>query len=511
MAQWILGAALFVGIWADALFHNADGAGLNWPVGMAGAAGAAWLLARRGAVTLAPSGRILAALALFFSALTALRDSPALHALCLLAILVATAAAASAQEGWRATRAGFLEYAASVAKLAGAGFAGPTRRPRAAAPAVEDGGMRDGDRRMAGGVKRWSAAPGVLRGLLLVSPVFILFLSLLMSADPAYRHLVTHLFDWDIQTLIAHLLTISVVGWCAAGVLFRILQKAAPALEPRTSAPLKPLGVPEAATMLAAIDLLFLSFVAVQLRYAFGGAALVKATTGLTYAQYARGGFFELLTVAAIVLPMLLFVHWSMDRSTPSGERPYRWLAAAQVSLLFVMLASAYQRMRLYEQAYGLTELRLYVMAAILWLAAVFAWFCWTVLRGRRERFVGGAAAVAALGLAILEGMNPDALIARANIAHAHAAHRFDGCYAASLGADAVPPLVVALPTLAPADAAVVARRLLAQWTPPAHIDWRSWTIGRAQAWNAVERHTVEMRTLAASAPKDACTEREED
>ena len=54
-------------------------------------------------------------------------------------------------------------------------------------------------------------------------------------------------------------------------------------------------------------------------------------------------------------------------------------------------MGSGLHRMRLYQGAYGLTELRLYTMAFMLWLGVVFGWFAWTVLRGHRERFAWGA------------------------------------------------------------------------------------------------------------------------
>ena len=40
---------------------------------------------------------------------------------------------------------------------------------------------------------------------------------------------------------------------------------------------------------------MFLAFIVVQLRYFFGGAAQVEVVPGLTYADYARRGFFELV------------------------------------------------------------------------------------------------------------------------------------------------------------------------------------------------------------------------
>ena len=58
------------------------------------------------------------------------------------------------------------------------------------------------------------------------------------------------------------------------------------------------------------------------------------------------------------------------------------------------VIASAAYRMRLYQEAYGLTEERLYGSVFIVWLTAVLGWLVFTVLRGRRERFAARADAV---------------------------------------------------------------------------------------------------------------------
>ena len=48
------------------------------------------------------------------------------------------------------------------------------------------------------------------------------------------------------------------------------------------------LGIVEVGTVLGLLGLLFLAFVAVQVRYLFGGAERVVSTAGMTYAEYAR-------------------------------------------------------------------------------------------------------------------------------------------------------------------------------------------------------------------------------
>ena len=72
-------------------------------------------------------------------------------------------------------------------------------------------------------------------------------------------------------------------------------------------------GSSEGGRLLALVDALFAAFVAVQFRYLFGGEAMVGAAS-LTRAEYARRGFFELATVVALVVPMLLVAEWIIDK-----------------------------------------------------------------------------------------------------------------------------------------------------------------------------------------------------
>src|SRR5439155_15568837 len=123
----------------------------------------------------------------------------------------------------------------------------------------------------------------------------------------------------------------------------------------------------------------------------FGGDTRVQVTPGLTYAEYARHGFFELVTVSALVLPVLLATHWQLKKEKRGHDWLFRLLAGVLVLQLFVVMASAMQRMLIYHVAYGMTELRFYTTAFMGWLAIVWVWFLATVLRGQRKRFAFGA------------------------------------------------------------------------------------------------------------------------
>jgi hypothetical protein len=155
-------------------------------------------------------------------------------------------------------------------------------------------------------------------------------------------------------------------------------------------------------------------------------------------------------------------------------------------------MASALQRMRVYMDAFGLTELRLYVVTFLVCLSLVLAWFLWTVLRGRRAEFMLGAGVAALLGLLALNLMNPDALIARINTSRLADGRTFDADHASQLGPEAAPILADRLDRLEAQDACVVSRALLADWSHD-RGGIRGWNLGRERARDAVRAHRAEL------------------
>jgi hypothetical protein len=160
----------------------------------------------------------------------------------------------------------------------------------------------------------------------------------------------------------------------------------------------------------------------------------------------------------------------------------FRRLAGLLLVLLAVVMASALQRMRLYVGAFGLSEDRLYATAFMVYLLGVFAWFGWTVLRGRRGSFAFGALIQGFAVLAGLHVLNPDAFIVRTNLHRPAAERPFDAEYALSLGADAVPPLLEALPRLERPSRCAIATKLLNRWSARSETDWRTWNWSRSRA-----------------------------
>ncbi|MCA9942753.1 MAG: DUF4173 domain-containing protein, partial [Anaerolineales bacterium] len=172
----------------------------------------------------------------------------------------------------------------------------------------------------------------------------------------------------------------------------------------------------------------------------FGGAANVTEA-GYTFADYARRGFFELLTVAILTMLLVLGLNWLSQRESKGQIRLFNGLGSVLVGLVLVMLVSAWRRMALYEAAFGYTELRLIVYVCMAWLALTLVWFLLTLWL-RPDRFAIGALLAVMGFVATLNFINPDAFIARQNLNRYEQTGDLDAAYLASLSTDAVPQLV---------------------------------------------------------------------
>lgn len=486
----VAATALALGALGDALLRPVPW-GLNLTLWAAALVAAAAGLQRWARTEDAQAGWIPVALTV--SVLVAWRDSATLKALDLTVLCVILGLAVYRARGGSVRVAGLARYFTGMLEAVFEATCG-------AAPLL----FRD---------VKWAEVPrqgwtrhalAAARGVAIALPLLLLFGSLLVAADAAFDRLVSSTFNLDVPLTLSHVMLALVFGWGAAGVLRGLVLPpvrkadavAAGASPVPVPQPWEPrMGIVEVTTVLALLDVLFLAFVIVQLPHFFGSYQHLLQPGTATFSEYARRGFFELCVVAGLVLPMLMGLHWLLRKEGPGAERVFRVAAGAMVGLVFVIIVSALHRMRLYQSAYGLTELRVYTTAFMLWLSAVFAWFCWTVLRGLRERFAFGALTAAVETVILLHVANPDALIVRVNAARQQAPVRFDALYATSLSGDAVPALLARFGAV-PADARCqVADRLLRGWSG-ADEDWRAWSLGRHGAVNAVRAHRAELRAL---------------
>jgi len=474
-------AVLAVGLGAlgDALFvHTLPG--INLPLWHAAVIGAMAGASRPCGVRLAPRQLGMMALSFALSCCIAWRGSEGLQALTLLGAMFLMMLAVSLPPRVGAQRMGFVTFVYALV-TGGVSMATGALRLLMLLPRRE---------RLTTGSE--GSRYAVLRASLLALPLVVVFGGLFVAADAVLESQLKSVLNPDLEGVAPHIFWFGASLLAAAGVLWAALGFEAPAAPEAELPEPRRLRALETGIVLGTLALLFAVFVGVQVRYLFGGSDLVQSTAGLTYAEYARRGFFELVAVAALLLPVLLAVNWARRRDS-RGTLVYRLLAVVLVLLLAVVMASALERLRIYTDAFGLTAARFYPAAFLVSLAAVFVCFLATVLRDRVGDFLWGVVVIGAVSVIAINVVAPDALIARTNTSRLDDGRSFDAVYAATLGADAVPVLVERLGRLAPADRCVVASALLREWVD-ADEEVRGWNYGRLKAAEAVRENEAALR-----------------
>ncbi|MFD7609818.1 DUF4153 domain-containing protein [Streptomyces sp. NPDC059828] len=334
----------------------------------------------------------------------------------------------------------------------------------------------------------------VVRTIAVALVLLVVFGALFAGADAAFADLLGKLIPdvslvdgpWRFFLFLVGLLTALAMARTAA----------APLRWDRTTVRAgKPRGRFEWVLPLAVLNLLFAAFIAVQLAVLFGGYDKVLRETGLTYAEYARQGFWQLLWATLLTLLVIgLALRWA-PKGGPRDPALVRGVLGTLCLLTLIVVASALRRMDLYVDAYGLTRLRVSVAAMELWLGLVIVLIIGAGLLGGRwlpRAVVGSAmAAVLAFGLA-----SPDALIAERSVQRHEETGKIDVDYLTGLSADAVPALDRLPEPVRSCALAEIARDLEHGDEP-----WYATSWSQARARSILRERPVEART--SSCPGD--------
>ena len=339
-------------------------------------------------------------------------------------------------------------------------------------------------------VRRSGRLSPVLRGAGLAALLVGVFGALFASADRAFAHLAAEALipQWDLDLVPLRVVVFGAVvtmtaAYAAAGPRFAALGSPWPlrvtlwgaALDEKAPAPRR-VGRTEWAIALGSLDLLFGAFVAVQLAVLFGGHDHVLRTAGLTYAEYAREGFFQLLAVGGLTLGVVAgTVRWAA-RNGGRDALLLRALLGILCALTLVVLVSALRRLGLYEESFGFTRARVSAHAIILWLGAVLILLMAAGVRWRGWWLPRAVIGLTAAGLLAFTGADPDALVASRNVARYRETGKIDLMYLSTLSADAVPALTE-LPAELEGCVLDGPREELVRPEP-----WHSWNLGRERA-----------------------------
>lgn len=274
----------------------------------------------------------------------------------------------------------------------------------------------------------------VSRGFLVAAPVLLVLVALLASADAVFASFLT-----------PELRVGPVAGHVALALVFAplvVVLAGATAAEPGRPARAGTFGVIEVTTMLGLVGAVLALFVLSQLVALTGAGDRLIVSAGLTPSEYARSGFFQLCWATGLLLGFLSLVRAVAD---PGALRHplVVGLATAVPLLALGLVVVSLRRMALYDDAFGLTMLRLWVVGAALWMGAVLVM---TALRNlgaesSRQWLVAGSGLAALVLLVVANLVDPEALVARHNVERAAEGAELDLDYLGSLSDDAAPVL----------------------------------------------------------------------
>lgn len=383
------------------------------------------------------ASQICSVIAFAPASLLALRTDAVLGVVATLAAAALLALAASLGREGNVADLSFPQVAQRAALLCGHGMVGLGFAGRAVSGAM--GSRRDGARRAA-------------RGLAIAVPIVGVLGVLLASGDAVVAGLLGTL---SAGRVLGHVALIGVGAALAAG-LARAASSSVPPLRRW-----RHVGRGEARWVLGSVVAALGAFTVVQIVVAVGGARHVLADAGITYADHARSGFFQLLGAAAFVAVVVLTTRAVTDRG--GEDRVLAWLGAVASLLTAVIAGSAVARLRLYENAFGLTLLRVWAMAGALMIAGVALVIAARLASaGARPWTTAAVLSVALAGVLALGIVGPVDLVARRNLARAEQGKSLDAGYLVELGPDAIPAIEGALPRISAGIQTDVRSRLCA-------------------------------------------------
>lgn len=213
----------------------------------------------------------------------------------------------------------------------------------------------------------------VLIGVIISIPVLLVVINLLMSADTIFKQMIGGIPDWlevvDGES-VARLIIILICTFGFFGVMQSLFKKQIKTIKQQTEYQWFHLDAVIAVTVLVLINIVYISFTTVQFKYFFSGTL----QGSLTYAEYARKGFFELLFVTLINLSITISVLTFVNSISNKLKRFTQILLTILVLTSAVMLCSAYLRLSMYEDAYGFTFTRVLVHSFMIFLIIILTY-----------------------------------------------------------------------------------------------------------------------------------------
>lgn len=261
---------------------------------------------------------------------------------------------------------------------------------------------------------------GILLGILISIPILGVVLPQLMSADIGFQNLIESFFE-NIAYYLRNFLLYGIFALPTSFYLYGLVsgcfhkresEKKFESYE-KNVASLRVLPMASVYTILGVICFVYLLFISVQAGYLFSAFRGSCPEGYSSYAEYARKGFFELCRLAAFNGAVLLAAN-SFSKKSCRAASALKGFNIALSLLTILLLTTAFSKMALYVNAYGLSLRRFLPCWFMIFLTICF--FMIIVLQFRSFSIVRNIAAAGAAMFTVLCLINPTGIIARYNL-----------------------------------------------------------------------------------------------
>lgn len=281
-----------------------------------------------------------------------------------------------------------------------------------------------------------------LKSLIIVVPIVLVILFLLASADMVFENIFSsffHYFD-DLEwkdffgNLVGRLCFIAILFVYLSALIYFLVRKFS-----NTKYEFESLGIKVSGytirLLLTVLNVIYILFDIIQIR----SLMLHQVTMDISYAEYARQGFFQLMFVSVINLGIILFSKAYEDKESKHGYE--KFMCTMMIGLTFIIIVSSFLRMNMYESEYGCTMLRLLVYVALFTESVMLIP---TVVYVFNSKFnIIKYYMVIGIGVyVLLNYSNVDMLIAKRNIDRYYQEDKIDLVYLKNEGADNIELLI---------------------------------------------------------------------
>lgn len=339
-------------------------------------------------------------------------------------------------------------------------------------------------------------------GLIVAIPLILIIISLLSSADQIFNNLISKipfLFknvnfnEFIFRSLLVIFITLSFFSYTWSLIHNKLSN--INIISEKLATPKRILDSIITATILTSINIIYLAFTIIQFAYLFGmlSYGLPKE---LTYAEYARRGFFELVVITLINLFILI-----MNINFSKKEGKIMWLMqnilnTLLIAFTLIILISAHLRMSLYEEVYGYSYLRVLTHS---FMVFIFTLLIVTLIRVWYEKIALLKAYIilALIAYTLLNYLNIDWIIAKKNIELYYKTGNLDMYTLDSLSGSAVPEIIKLIndknhDTAVRAENCLYAKKEYLK----ENTQWQSFNLSKYFAYNILKNYNLQYHQI---------------